>query len=61
MATIAAGRDVLTLVNVFTVKPEDQQRLAKLLIDATEQTMLPSRSPFDREDQRSTSARGDEP
>src|SRR5580765_8416844 len=39
MATIASGSDVLTLVNVFTVKPEDQQQLVQLLIDATEQTM----------------------
>ena len=39
MATIAKGREVLTLVNVFTVKPNDQQQLVQLLIDATEQTM----------------------
>lgn len=39
MVTIAAGRGMLTLINVFTVKPEDQQQLAQLLIDATEQTM----------------------
>ena len=39
MATIAMGRQVFTLVNVFTVKPENQQQLAQLLIDATEQTM----------------------
>jgi quinol monooxygenase YgiN len=39
MATIAVGRDVLTLINVFTVKPENQQALVQLLVDATEQTM----------------------
>jgi quinol monooxygenase YgiN len=39
MATIAAGREMLTLINVFTVEPADQQRLVQLLIDATEQTM----------------------
>jgi quinol monooxygenase YgiN len=39
MATIAVAPDILTLVNVFTVKPEDQQKLVQLLIDATEQTM----------------------
>jgi len=39
MATMASGRAVLTLVNVFTVKPEDQHQLVQLLIDATEQTM----------------------
>jgi quinol monooxygenase YgiN len=39
MATITKALDVLTLVNVFTVKPEDQQKLVQLLIDATEQTM----------------------
>ena len=39
MATIAKGQDVLTLVNVFTVKPEDQEKLVQVLVDATEQTM----------------------
>ena len=39
MATIAKGQSVLTLVNVFTVKPEDQNKLVQVLIDATEQTM----------------------
>jgi quinol monooxygenase YgiN len=39
MATITKGRDLLTLVNVFTVKPEDQEKLVQLLVDATEQTM----------------------
>lgn len=39
MATIRPGREVLTLVNVFTVKPEDQQKLVTLLVEATERTM----------------------
>jgi quinol monooxygenase YgiN len=39
MATIAKGADVVTLVNVFTVKPDDQQQLAALLVEATERTM----------------------
>lgn len=36
MTHISAGRDVVTLINVFTVSPQDQQRLVKLLIEATE-------------------------
>jgi quinol monooxygenase YgiN len=39
MATIAKENDVVTLVNVFTVKPDDQDRLARLLVEATEKTM----------------------
>jgi quinol monooxygenase YgiN len=39
MATIQKGRDVLTLINVFTVSREDQQKLADLLVEATEKTM----------------------
>jgi heme-degrading monooxygenase HmoA len=39
MATIGKGQDVLTLINVFTVKREDQDKLVRLLVDATEQTM----------------------
>jgi len=39
MATIAKGSEVVTLVNVFTVKPADQEQLAQLLVEATEQTM----------------------
>ena len=39
MATIAKGRNVLTLINVFTVDPEKQQALVQLLVDATEHTM----------------------
>jgi len=39
MTTISTERDVVTLVNVFTVAPEDQQRLVDLLVEATETTM----------------------
>ena len=39
MATISTGRDVVTLVNVFTVAPEDQQRLLEVLAEATEEVM----------------------
>ena len=39
MATISTGRDVVTLVNVFTVAPEDQQRLLDVLAEATEKVM----------------------
>ena len=36
MTTISKDRDVVTLVNVFTVEPEKQQRLIDALIEATE-------------------------
>jgi quinol monooxygenase YgiN len=39
MAKITKGREVLTLVNVFTVRPENQQKLLTLLTEATDQTM----------------------
>lgn len=39
MATIAKGRDILTLINVFTVDPGNQQKLVALLTEATERTM----------------------
>lgn len=39
MSIISRERDVVTLVNVFTVAPEDQQRLVDLLVEATETTM----------------------
>lgn len=39
MATIEKGQDILTLINVFTVAPENQQKLVDLLVEATEQTM----------------------
>jgi heme-degrading monooxygenase HmoA len=34
MTTISTERDVITLVNVFTVKPEDQQSLVDVLAEA---------------------------
>ena len=39
MTTISAEQDVVTLMNVFTVAPEDQQRLLDLLIEAAEEVM----------------------
>jgi heme-degrading monooxygenase HmoA len=39
MATIGTDRSVLTLVNVFTVAPENQHELVDLLRKATESTM----------------------
>ena len=38
-STIRAGAEIFTLINVFSVAPDRQQELAKLLIEATEQTM----------------------
>jgi quinol monooxygenase YgiN len=37
--TIEAGADVVTLINVFTVEPENQDVLVRLLDQATEETM----------------------
>ena len=34
MVTITPGRKILTLINVFTVEPEDQQHLLDVLIEA---------------------------
>jgi quinol monooxygenase YgiN len=39
MANISTDNKVLTLINVFTVRPEDQQRLLDLLESATEETI----------------------
>ena len=39
MATIHKENKVVTLINVFTVRPEDQDRLADLLAKVTEETM----------------------
>jgi len=39
MATIESGTPVMTLVNIFTVAPEQQAKLADLLIRATNDTM----------------------
>ena len=39
MTRISQRSDVVTLVNVFTVAPEDQRRLLDLLVEATESVM----------------------
>ena len=39
MTRISEGGGVVTLINVFTVAPEDQQRLLDLLVEATESVM----------------------
>lgn len=39
MTEILVRGDVVTLINVFTVAPEDQDRLLKVLAEATEQVM----------------------
>ena len=39
MVCISQDQDVVTLINVFTVEPESQQRLVDLLVEATEATM----------------------
>ena len=36
MTRISAQADVITLINVFTVEPANQQRLVELLTEATE-------------------------
>lgn len=35
-ATIRTGSDIITLVNVFTVEPDNQQKLVQLLKEGTE-------------------------
>src|SRR5215216_1600899 len=39
MVTIAKDNDVVSLINVFTVAPEDQQHLVDVLVDATQAVM----------------------
>ncbi len=39
MPEISKDNGLATLINVFTVAPEDQQRLVDMLNDATEKTM----------------------
>ncbi len=39
MTTISKDNKVVTLVNVFTVEPENQQKLVDLLAEATEKTI----------------------
>jgi hypothetical protein len=39
MTTISPRQQVVTLINVFTVEPENQDRLVDLLVEATERVM----------------------
>jgi quinol monooxygenase YgiN len=39
MATITEDNQVVTLINIFTVEPKNQQRLVDLLVEATEEVM----------------------
>ncbi len=39
MITISTENKVVTLINVFTVKPDNQQKLVDMLVEATEKTM----------------------
>lgn len=39
VTTIAQDQPLVTLINVFKVAPENQQRLVDLLVDATEEIM----------------------
>jgi hypothetical protein len=39
MVKITENDDVVTLINVFTVAPEDQQHLVDVLVDATQAVM----------------------
>jgi quinol monooxygenase YgiN len=39
VTTIAQDQELVTLINVFKVAPEHQQRLVDLLVDATEEVM----------------------
>jgi quinol monooxygenase YgiN len=43
VVSIAKDNDVVTLINVFTVRPEDQQRLVDVLVDATKTVMAKQR------------------
>jgi heme-degrading monooxygenase HmoA len=46
MTTITTANDVVTLINVFTVEPQQQQRLVDVLVTATE-TVLGKQPGFD--------------
>jgi len=39
MPTISKKNEAVTLVNVFTVEPDDQQKVVDMLREATEKTM----------------------
>ncbi len=43
MTSISEGREITTLINIFTVAPENQQRLMDVLVRATEEVI--SRQP----------------
>jgi hypothetical protein len=45
MVSISKDNDVVTLINIFTVDPEDQQRLVDVLVEAT-QTVMRKREGF---------------
>lgn len=40
MTTISKDKKVVTLINIFTVEPKNQQQLVDMLVTATETTML---------------------
>jgi len=39
MVEIASANELVTLINVFTVSPENQQKLVDMLVEATHKTM----------------------
>lgn len=39
MTTISKNKDIVTLINIFTVEPENQQRLLELWVEITEDVM----------------------
>lgn len=39
MVTIQTGNPVVTLINVFTVEPENQQKLVDMLVEASEKVI----------------------
>jgi heme-degrading monooxygenase HmoA len=39
MSTISEGQQIITLINIFTVEPKDQQALIDILTEATEQVI----------------------
>lgn len=43
MTTIEKGREVVTFINVFSVAPENQQRLVDLLVRVTEDSVRHAR------------------
>lgn len=39
LPTISKETDVVTLINIFTVEPDNQEKLVAMLVEATEKTM----------------------